>query len=69
MLKRGQDGIYHHFSKKHLGRYVTEFEGRHNRRPLDTADQMVALARGMVGKRLKKLVQVGPSKGDLIFLC
>ena len=37
MLKRGQDGVYHHFSKKHLGRYVTEFEGRHNRRPLDTA--------------------------------
>ena len=53
MLKRGQDGVYHHFSKKHLGRYVTEFEGRHNRRPLDTADQMAALAKGMAGKRLR----------------
>ena len=24
---------------KHLHRYITEFEGRHNRRPLDTAEQ------------------------------
>ena len=40
MLKRGHDGVYHHFSKKHLGRYVDEFEGRYNTRPLDTADQM-----------------------------
>ena len=38
-LKRGYDGVYHHMSAKHLPRYVTEFEGRHNRRPLDTADQ------------------------------
>ena len=40
MLKWGQDGVYHHFSVKHLGRYVTEFEGRHNDRPLDTITQM-----------------------------
>ena len=33
MLKRGHDGTYHHFSPKHLDRYVTEFEGRHNTRP------------------------------------
>ena len=26
-LKRGHDGVYHHFSAKHLDRYVTEFEG------------------------------------------
>ncbi len=53
MLKRKQDGVYHHFSKKHLGRYVTEFEGCHNRRPLDTADQMAAMAKGMASKRLR----------------
>ena len=51
-LKRGHDGVYHHFSVKHLDRYVTEFEGRHNFRPLDTAEQMAELARGSVGKRL-----------------
>ena len=51
-LKRGHDGVYHHFSAKHLDMYVTEFEGRHNFRPLDTAEQMAALAQGSVGKRL-----------------
>ena len=51
-LKRGHDGGYHHFSAKHLPSYVNEFEGRHNFRPLDTAEQMAALARGGVGKHL-----------------
>jgi hypothetical protein len=52
-LKRGIDGVYHHLSVKHLHRYVTKFEGRHNSRPMDTADQMTAMARGAVGKRLR----------------
>ena len=51
-LKRGHDGVYHHFSAKHLDHYVNEFEGRHNFRPLDTAEQMAALAQGAVGKHL-----------------
>ena len=37
MLKRGYQGVYHQFSAKHLHRYVGEFEGRHNARPMDTA--------------------------------
>ena len=37
-LKRGYHGTYHHMSVKHLGRYVGEFEGRHNDRPADTVD-------------------------------
>ncbi|MDE2844347.1 MAG: IS1595 family transposase, partial [Chloroflexota bacterium] len=52
MLKRGHDGVYHHFSPKHLDRYITEFEGRHNNRPMDTADQMARMAQGADGKRL-----------------
>ena len=40
MLKRGHTGTYHKMSPKHLHRYVAEFEGRHNRRQFDTADQM-----------------------------
>ena len=40
-------------SVKHLGRYATEFEGRHNHRPLDTEEQMTAMAQGAVGKRLR----------------
>ena len=53
MLKRGYMGTYHWMSRKHLQRYVTEFEGRHNVRPLGTREQLGALARGMAGKRLR----------------
>ena len=52
MLKRGYVGVYHQMSVKHLGRYVTEFEGRHNSRPLDTAEQMRIMAKGADGKRM-----------------
>ena len=53
MLKRGYYGTYHKMSPKHLDRYVTEFEGRHNVRPADTLDQMDAMVRGMDQKRLR----------------
>lgn len=52
MLKRGYHGTYHKMSRKHLQRYVDEFSGRHNVRPLDTIDQMCLLMAGMVGVRL-----------------
>ena len=53
MLKRGHYGVYHQMSPKHLDRYVTEFEGRHNARPSDTIDQMEAMVKGTYGKRLR----------------
>ena len=53
MLKRGYVGTYHQMSVKHLDRYVNEFAGRHNARPLDTIDQMTAIAQGLVGKHLR----------------
>ena len=52
MLKRGYMGTFHHFSAKHLQRYVSEFAGRHNIRDLDTVTQMAIISRGMVGKHL-----------------
>ena len=52
LLRRGLIGTFHQVSVKHLQRYVDEFSGRHNLRPLDTVDQMAVLALGMVGKRL-----------------
>ena len=52
MLKRAHKGTFHKFSKKHMNRYVAEFEGRHNDRDADTVDQMDGIVAGMVGKQL-----------------
>ena len=68
VLKRGLDGVYHHVSVKHLDRYVSEFEGRHNARPLDTADQMAALVQGADGKRMTYNDLVAPAPTGLLRL-
>ncbi len=60
LLKRGYHGSYHKMSVKHLERYVNEFAGRHNQRPMDTIDQMAAMARGLNGKRLTYEELIGP---------
>ena len=60
MLQRGYIGVYHKMSAKHLHRYVTEFSGRHNSRPPDTAAQMAKMVRGTVGKRLRYIDLAGP---------
>ena len=53
LLKRGTVGSYHHISVKHLDRYTTEFEARHNARPADTIDQIQGVIAGMEGKRIR----------------
>ena len=53
MLDRAYMGTFHKISRKHLHRYVGEFEGRHNRRPLDTEDQLATMARKAAGRRLR----------------
>ena len=55
ILKRGLVGIYQHVDKKHLQRYLAEFDFRHNtREKLKINDTMRAdiLLQGFVGKRL-----------------
>ncbi len=52
LLKRGYHGTFHHFSVKHLQRYVNEFAGRYNVRDCDTIDQMEHVMTHMIGKRL-----------------
>ena len=66
LLKRGYHGTYHRMSPAHLQRYVDEFAGRHNQRPLDTEVQMRLMAQGMVGKRLHyRDLKVGKEHGDV----
>ncbi len=52
MLKRVHKGTYHKMSPKHLQRYVDEFTGRDNQRELNTIDQMIEVAAGVIGKSL-----------------
>ena len=53
LLKRGYHGTFHHFSKKHMQRYVEEFSARASARELDTIDQMGLMVQRMVGRRLR----------------
>ena len=64
MLKRGYIGTYHKMSPKHLDRYVTEFQGRHNDRESNTIDQMGNLVRGMARKRLTYEELIAPNGLD-----
>ena len=59
LFDRGIYGTYHHVSVKHLDSYNTEFSGRHNTRPLDTAEQMTAMAQGADGKRMRYVDLIG----------
>jgi transposase-like protein len=55
IFKRGMKGVYQHCSKKHLHRYVAEFDFRYsNRVALGVGDQARATIalRGMAGRRL-----------------
>jgi transposase-like protein len=53
LLKRGVYGVYHHVSKKHLHRYVGEFEFRYNARKISDGDRTEMAIAGFEGKRLK----------------
>lgn len=52
LLKREYHGTYHHWSPKHLQRYLDEASGRYNLKDKGTDEQMRSIVTGMVGKRL-----------------
>ena len=52
ILKRGNYGVYHHWSKKYLGQYLREFDWRYNVRKLDDAQRSIAAVKMTSGKRL-----------------
>lgn len=51
-LKRSLDGTHHHPSRKHLPRYLAEFDFRYSTRELSDTDRMTGLIRRTEGKRL-----------------
>ena len=52
ILKRGVNGTYHHVSKQHLHRYLSEFDFRYNARKMTDSDRREAALQGFNGKRL-----------------
>jgi len=55
VFKRGMKGIYQHCAKKHLHRYLAEFDFRYNNRIRLGIDDVVRtenIVKGVVGKRL-----------------
>ncbi len=52
LLKRGIVGTYHHLSKKHLHRYLNEFDFRFNARKISDGERTLEAIRGFEGKRL-----------------
>lgn len=65
VIKRGYDGVYHHWSKKHMRRYVNEFVFRLNEGNVrnHTMVRMDHIIRNAVGKRLRyqDLIAGGPA--------
>jgi transposase-like protein len=52
MLKRGLNGIYHSVSRKHLHRYLSEFQYRYNHSALTDGQRTILAIRQSQGKRL-----------------
>ncbi len=51
-LKRGIVGVYHHVSKKHLHRYLSEFDYRFSRRRIKDGERASQVVPSAEGKRL-----------------
>ena len=53
LLKRGIVGTFHHVSKKHLHRYLTEFDFRFNARYITDGERTALALNSVIGKRLQ----------------
>lgn len=51
-LKRGINGVYHHVGKRHLHRYLSEFDFRYNARHTKDGERTLLAIKGVNGKRL-----------------
>jgi transposase-like protein len=61
LLKRGIYGTFHSVSKKHLHRYLAEFDFRYNNRRIDDGARTALVIRQAEGKRLRYKQPINPS--------
>jgi transposase-like protein len=62
LLKRGVNGTFHSISKKHLHRYLAEFQYRYNTRDIDDGERFKRMVKSAVGKRLTYQQQLAGKK-------
>ncbi len=58
-LKRSIDGTHHHVSRRHLHRYVSEFDYRYTTCKLSDSERMKRLMRQTGGRRLTRRMLTG----------
>ena len=61
IFKRGMKGVYQHCGKKHLHRYVAEFEFRYNNRSANGIEDLERADNALRGARGKRLKYARPS--------
>jgi transposase-like protein len=59
ILKRGINGVYHHVGRRHLHRYLSEFDFRYNERKVTDGERAQTALKGFEGKRLTYKMPVG----------
>ncbi|MBC8028886.1 MAG: IS1595 family transposase [Pyrinomonadaceae bacterium] len=59
LLKRGINGVYHHVGRKHLHRYLSEFDFRYNERKVTDGERAETALKGIEGKRLTYKMPTG----------
>lgn len=62
IFKRGMKGVYQHCGKKHLHRYVAEFEFRYNHRSANGVEDAERSMLALRNARGKRLTYQGPSE-------
>jgi transposase-like protein len=66
LLKRGVYGSFHHISKQHLHRYLSEFDFRYNARAVDDGERRQLTIKSVVGKRLTYYPAKGAETNTLV---
>lgn len=59
ILKRGINGTFHHVGRKHLHRYLSEFDFRYNARKVGDGERTERAIRGAEGRRLTYKAPMG----------
>jgi transposase-like protein len=65
ILKRGINGVYHHVGRKHLHRYLSEFDFRYNERKVTDGERAQTALKGIEGKRLTYKQPIGKNGNSL----